>query len=167
MTAEEGSEDSNLRLVELAGEGAGAGESDDHGVTTVVRNALLTTVVLGLVLTGSRLLDGRGRDVVEELAHPLGELAVVGAVGYDGEVWLRVGDLGEVFDGVGVEVLGVGRGRSGGSGDAESAVEGKAVDGVGGHVGDAGEEALVGGIDQREDLLRVDVGCVLSIHVPW
>jgi hypothetical protein len=34
------------------------------------------------------------------------------------------------------------------------------VDRVGGHVGDAGEEALVGEVDEREDLFGVDVGCI-------
>lgn len=47
---------------------------------------LLAAVVLGLLDALLELLQGRGGDVVEELANPLGELAVVSAVGDDGEV---------------------------------------------------------------------------------
>jgi hypothetical protein len=46
-------------------------------------------------------------------------------------------------------------------------VEGKAVGGLGGHVGDAGEELLVGEVDHGEDLLGVDVGCAVSIPSPF
>lgn len=42
-------------------------------------------------------------------------------------------------------------------------MESKAVGRVGGHVGDAGEEALVGKVDERQDLLGVDMGCILSM----
>jgi hypothetical protein len=38
-------------------------------------------------------------------------------------------------------------------------VEGDAVCGIDGHVDGALDEALVGEVDQREDLLVVDVGC--------
>ena len=84
---------------------------------------------------------------------------MVGTVGDNGEVGLGVCALGEVLDGLGVEVLGVGRLRGGGGGAAEAAVEGDAVCGVDGHVNGALDEALVGEVDQREDLLVVDVGC--------
>ena len=163
LASKERAEDGDLGLVKLAGEGAGAGESNDHGVAAVVGDTLLTTVVLGLVGTGVGLLERGAGDVLEELANPLGELAVVGTVGDDGEVGLRVGDLGVPLNGLGVEVLGVGRGRSGGGGDTEAAVEGEAVGGLGGHVGDAGEELLVGEVDHGEHFLGVDVGCTVSI----
>lgn len=158
LATEQRAEDSELGLVELAGERAGAGEGNDHGVAAVVGNALLTTNVLGLLSANSQLLLGLGRDAVEELVHPLGELAVLGTVGDDCEVGLGVCALGEPLDGGSVEVLGVGRLRGRGGGVSEAAVEGEAVGRVGGHVSDAGEEALVGEVDEREDLLGVDVG---------
>ena len=119
--------------------------------------ALLTTVVLGLLGALAELLQGSGRDVVEELADPLGELAVVSAVGDNGEVVLGVGALGEVLDGLGVEVLSVGGGRGRGSRGAEAAVESKAVGGVDGDSSGARGEALVGEVDEGKDLLVVDV----------
>lgn len=165
LATEQGAEDSNLGLVELAGEGAGAGEGNDEGVAAVVSEALLTAVVLGLLAALAELLEGRGRDVVEELANPLGELAVVGAVGDNGEVGLCVCALGKVLDGLGVEVLGVGGGRGRGGRVAEAAVEGEAVGRVDGHLDGAADEALVGEVDQGEDLLVVDVGCAESAGI--
>ena len=159
LATEKGAEDSDLGLVELAGEGAGAGEGNDHGVATIVGEALLTTVVLGLLGALAELLEGSGRDVVEELANPLGKVAVVGTVGDKSEVGLGVCALGEVLDGLGVEVLGVGRLRGGGGRVAEAAVEGEAVGRVDGHVDGAADEAGVGEVDQGQDLLAVDVGC--------
>jgi hypothetical protein len=120
-----------------------------------VGQALLAAVVLG----GLRVQGlGSGGDVVEELADPLGELAVVSAVGDNGEVVLGVGVLGEVLDGLGVEVLGVGRGRGRGSRGTEAAVESEAVGGVDGNGSGARGETLVGEVDEGEDLLVVDVG---------
>jgi hypothetical protein len=164
LSAEQRAEHSQFGLVELAGEGAGTGESNDHGVAAVVGNALLAANVLGLRLASIRLLAGLGGHIVEELVHPFGEVAVVSAVGNHCKVGLGVCDLGVVFDGGGVEVLRVGRLRGGGGRGAEAAVEGEAVGGVGGHGGDAREEAPVGEVDEREDLLIVDVGCSLSVR---
>lgn len=163
LATKESAKDSNLWLVELASEGAGAGEGNDEGVATVVGKALLTTVVLGLLGTLAELLERGGRDVVEELANPLGELAVVSTVGDNGEVGLGVCALGEVGDGLGVEVLGVGGLRGGGGRVAEAAVEGEAVGRVDGHVDGAAGEALVGEVDQGENLLVVDVGCACQL----
>lgn len=155
LSSKEGAEDSNLGLVELAGEGAGAGESNDHGVATIVSNAFLTTVVLGLLRASIRLIRSRGGDIIEELVHPLGELAVVCTVGNNSEVGLGIGDLGEVLDALSIQVLCVRSLRCGGGGHTEATVESQAVGRVGGHVGDAGEEALVGQMDQRQNLLVV------------
>ena len=151
-------EDGDFRLVELASERAGAREGNDHSVATVMCKTLLTTVILGLLGTLAKLLEGSGRDVVEKLANPLGELAVVGTVGDNSKVRLGVCALGEVLDGLGVEVLGVRCLRGGGSRVAETTVESKAVGRVDGHFDGAADEALVGEVDQRKNLLVVNVG---------
>jgi len=51
-----------------------------------VRDTLLTTVVLGLL--GLELLQGLSRDIGEELAYPLAELALFDTVCDNGEVGL-------------------------------------------------------------------------------
>jgi hypothetical protein len=88
---------------------------------------------------------------------------MVGAVGYNSDVGLSVGCLGVVCNGLSVEVLGVWSCGSGGGRDTEAAVEGETVGGLGGHVGDAGEELLVGEVEHGEDLFGVDVGCIVSV----
>lgn len=98
FAAEKRCKDGNLRLVEVASEGAGAGECNDESVAAVVCDALLTTEVLGLLNTGlNRLFEGI-IVAAEELSNPLGEVAVLGTVGYEGEIGLSVGERGEDFD---------------------------------------------------------------------
>lgn len=124
-------------------------------------NTLLTTEVLGL--GAGDVGSGSGRNVVEELTNPLGQLTRLDTVGDNGEVGGSVGGFGEVGDSVGVEVLaqrGGGRRRSR---DTETAVEGKTVGGVDGHLEDVTEEVLLGELDVGVDLLVVDVRGVLGL----
>lgn len=158
LSTEQRSEDSNLRLVELAGEGAGSRESNDESVGLGVSDALLSSVVLGLLGAGCERLDGRIPNVTEEFVCPLVQLTVLGSVSHEGKVGLGVCDLGEPLDRVGLEVLSVRVRRGGSGGVAETAVEGEAVSRVDGHLERVGEESLVGELEHGEDLLEVDVG---------
>lgn len=124
-------------------------------------NALLTTEVLRL--GGGDLGSGGRRNVVEELTNPLGELTRLNTVGDNGEVGGGVGGVGEVGNGIGVEVLAHGSGGRRRSGDTKTAVEGKAVGRVDGHLENVTEESLLGELDVGVDLLVVDVRGVLGL----
>lgn len=154
LAAEEGTKDGDLRLVGATGVGAGAGEGDDNGVLAGVGDTLLTTIVLGL----GRLESLRGRgDAGEELVDPLGQLALLGAVGDNGKVALAVGLRGKLGDGLGLEVLAIG-GRGGGDErGAQATVEGETVNGVQSKLAGVGEALLVGEVDERDNLFVENV----------
>lgn len=120
-------------------------------------DALLTTVVLGLGAVERS--SWRRRDSVEELVHPLGELAGLDAIGDNSKVGLGVGRGSKVGNGVGVKVLAEGNRGRWGRGDTEASVEGKAVGGVEGELLDAGEQLLLVELDDGLNLLVEDVGC--------
>lgn len=153
LATKQGTENGNLRLVGATSVGAGAGEGDDNRVLARVSDTLLTTVVLGL----GGLESLRGLGAGEELANPLGQLAMLGPVGDNGEVGLGVGLRSELGDGLGLEILAVG-GRGGGDKrGAKAAVESQAVDGVQGELPGVGEALLVDEVDERDDLLVENV----------
>lgn len=156
-TTKQRSQNGSLGLVRRAGRAARAGESNDHRVAGAVRDTLLTTEVLGLLRL--ELVRRLARDVGEELADPLVELALRNTVADNGEGGLGVGGSGEVGDRLGVDVLADGEGRRSVDRLAETAVESKTEGGVLGHCGGVGEERLLVELHDGVDLLVENVGC--------
>lgn len=151
LPAEESCEDSNLRLVRRpGGERARAREGEDKGIRLIqVRDALLTTVVLR---SGRRQSLARLsiRDVVEELADPLGQISLVDTVADNGKVGLAVSSTAESGNSLLIDILGergvVGEARR----VSEAAVEGNRVRGV---VGNLGGVVLGSGLSDVRDVV--------------
>lgn len=155
LAAQEGSKDGSLGLVAGGAEGAGTGEGDHDGVANLGGDALLTTEVLAgrgglhLVLAGG----GAGGEVLEELAHPLVDIGGVGAGGNESNVGLGVGILGELSQGIGREILLVGRVGGGGDGRAQATVESDTVSGIKSDVLGVGESGLLVVLEEVADNL--------------
>lgn len=155
LAAEEGGENGDLRLGRVD---AGAGESNDDGVSGTAARSLLTTKVLaGLGLEGLAASGGRG-DVLEELANPLGEGVGSGTVGDDGDVGLGVDNVGEAGNVLLVQVLLVGSRRAGVEGGTEASVEGDGMGVIEGNGGGIGVEGGLLGVEDTLDILVELVG---------
>ena len=102
---------------------------------------LLTAVVLGsLHLKGLAALRG-SRDVLEELADPLRQGVGGGAVSDNGDIRLRVDDVGVASNVLLVQVLLVGRRQRRVYGGAQTSVEGNSVGIVEGQSGNIGVDS--------------------------
>lgn len=155
LAAQEGSKDGSLGLETGGAKGAGAGESDHDGVADLGGDTLLTTEVLAgsggldLVLAGG----AAGGEALEELAHPLVDIGGVGTGGNESNVGLGVGILGELSQGVGREVLLVGRVGGGGDGRAQATVESDTVSSIESNVLGVGESGLLVILEEVADNL--------------
>lgn len=93
----------------------------------------------------------------EKFFHPFGEVAVGGSIGYDGDVVTGVGGVGEIGNGLGVEIFhGVGRDRV--ERGAETTVESEGVHGVEGEGVWGGEDGFAREGHDVEDLFVEFVG---------
>lgn len=153
LATQQSSEDGNLGLRAVA---VGAGEGDDHGVATSVVRPLLAAVVLGrLNLEGLAALRA-GRDVLEELANPLGQGVGRRTVGDDSNVGLGVDDVGVASNVLLVQVL-LGSRQRRVYGGAEAGVEG---DGVGVVEGQSGHIGVESSLLEVQDTLNILVELV-------
>lgn len=136
FAAQQGGQDGSLGLEASSAECAGTGERNHNGVAGLGRDTLLTTEVLGrlgglyLELAGGTA----GREVLEELAHPLGDVGGAGTSGNESNVRLGIGILGELGQGIGRQVFLVWGAQGRGDGGAQAAVESDAVSGINSHV---------------------------------
>ena len=153
LPAQEGCEDLEFRLVcRSRGEGRRAVECQDHGVSSIVRDALLTAIVSrGGTLGGGKGFRRARRAVGEELLDPIAEIGMRGAVGDDDNVGLGVGDLREGLQALNGEVF-CQRGRRGRmKGCAEATVEGNTVGRVESEGFGRAKEVFLRYLDDRED----------------
>lgn len=120
---------------------------------------LLTTIVLGrLNLEGLAALGG-SRDVLEELANPLRQGIGRGAISDNGDIGLRVGDVGVAGNVLLVQVLLVGRRQRRVYGGAETSVEGNRVGVVEGESGNVGIDSRLLEVKDPLDVLVELVSC--------
>lgn len=161
LTTKERGEDGSLGLVASGAECAGTREGDHEGVSGLAGDALLTTVVfrsnlvLDLVLAGAAASAG---ELLEELTGPLGELGRVGTATDKSNVGLGVGVLGELREGLHVEVFLKGDGGVRGDVLTQTAVESKTVGGIDSQALSVGGKGCLLVLEEGKDVLIQFVG---------
>ena len=156
LTTQQGGQHGNLGLGRSV---AGAGEGDDHGVSTGVACPLLTAVVLGSLRTELLAGLGRGRYILEELANPLGQVLGSSAISHESQVGLHVDSVREAGNVLLVHVLAIRRGRRGVDRGAEAIVEGDGVGVVESDSRDIVVEAVLLESQNALNVLMEFVGC--------
>lgn len=160
LTTQEGGEDGSLGLVASGAECAGTREGDHESVAGLAGDALLTTVVfrsnlvLNLVLAGA----ASAGELLEELTGPLGELSRVGAATDKSNVGLGVGVLGELGEGLHVEVFLKWDGGVRGDVLTETTVESNTVGGIDSQALSVGGKGCLLVLEEGKDVLIQFVG---------
>lgn len=152
LTTEESGKDGNLGLVVAE---RGAGESDRVGARAGARSALLATEVLGSSGVELQLAGAGGGDGLEEGISPLVEVGLGSAISHKRNVGLVEDGLGEIGNGVFVQVGTKGSGGRREERFSEAGVEGNGVDGVKSQV-----QGANAGLLEVEDLLDLLVKLV-------
>lgn len=154
LATEEGSEDRELRLVASGAKSAGSGEANHDAVARDVADTLLTAIVLSLLGRngGERTRGMGGGDVLEEFTNPLGDIrAGVGAAGNDGNGRFGIGSLGELSNGLSIDVLADGDRGGGGQWVSKATVESNVVHGFPSLGGVVGSNGVLAELDVFED----------------
>lgn len=157
LSTKKSSQDGNLRL---GASSIGSRESNDHSIATRMASSLLTAVVLGsLSLKGLAALGG-SRNILEELANPVGQGISGGTIGNNSDVGLGVDNVGVAGNVLFVQVLLDGRRGRGVDGSTEAVVEGNGMGVVEGESSNVGIEGGLLEVENSFDVFVELVGCI-------